>query len=262
MDVVGREESVFYKLEYSLHGMGDNVGVVAAAVVGEAEEVASGLDGQAEGLFEPVVPGDGSHGEVVGDDDTVETELGTQDFFYDGGGEGGREVVAKVAVDDVCHHHHVDDVFVDECAVGQEFFFLPGFGHVDKAGMGVAGGTAVAGEVFEAADDVFFVQLVEPEGGEVSDGDGVGREAALQFANDGAGGVDIDIDAGGEVEVDAGGTEFVGNDGGIAGDTVVAALSGGLCALGGGEAVAGAHAGYVAAFLVDADEEVATGVFL
>ena len=254
--------SALHQLEDGVDGTGHHIGVVAASVVGETEEVAPCNNGQTQGFLKPIMAGDGPHGEVVGDHHPVETKLVAEQFFDDDGGEGGGKVVAEVAVDDMCHHHHVDNSFVDKGAVRLQLCFFPGIGYVDKTGVGVAGGTAVSGEVFQAADDLLFVQLVEPYRGASGDGGGVGGEAASQLADDGAGRVDVDIHAGGEVEVDACLAEFLSDDGGVAGHAVVAPFGGGLGGHGGGEAVAGAHTGHVAAFLVDADKQVAVGVLL
>ena len=240
VNLLGGDDAVLHKLLDGFDGVRHHVGVIAAPVVGKAEKVASGHDGKAQGLLEAIVGSDGTHGKVVGNNNTVETKLVAEQLGHDGWREGGGEFVAEVAVDDVSHHYHVDESFVNKCAIGFEFYLFPCFGDVDKAGMGVASGAAVAGEVFEATDDVLSVQFVEPEGGAAGHGGGVGGEAASQFAYDGARGVDIDVHAWGEVEVDASLGEFPGYDGGIAGDTVVAPMGGGLGCHGTGEAVAGA----------------------
>lgn len=254
--------SALHQLKDGVDGTRHHIGVVAASVVGETEKVAPCNDGQAQGFFETVVDSDGPHGKVVGDHDSSETKLVAEQLFDYDRGEGGRKVVAEVAVDDMCHHDHVDNAFVDECMVGFKFSFLPGVGYVDEAGMGVAGGAAVAGEVFQATDNILFVQLVEPDGGTAGDGGRVGGETAPQIANDGTGGVDIDIHAGCEVEVDACFVQLLRNDGSVASHAVVASFGRGLGSHGGGETVADTHPCHVAAFLVDADKEVAVGVLL
>ena len=98
--------------------------------------------------------GDGTHGEVVGDNDTGETKLVSEQFVDYGRGERGGEVVAEGAVNDMIHHDHVDTAGGDKVAVGLQFAFLPGGGDIDKACVGVAGGTSMSGEVFKAGDDV------------------------------------------------------------------------------------------------------------
>jgi len=261
VDVGGRDMPLVDSFQDGFDGTRDEVGVVAAAVVGEAEEVAARIDGHAEGLGKAILPGDGPHGEVVGDNHPGETKVVAQQFANDKGGEGGGQVVAKGAVDNMGHHDHVDVALADEVAVGLEFGLLPSVGDIDKTRMGVAGGTAMAGEVFEAADDVLFVEFVEPDGGTAGDGGGVGGEAAPEFADDGAGGIDVDIDAGRKIEVDAGLGECAGHDGGCVGHAVVAIAGRGLGREGRGEAVAGAQTHHVAPFLVDGDEEVAATIF-
>ena len=263
VDVVVGEVAVLDVLQDGFHGAGNHLGVVcAAAVVGEAEHVAAGQDGHFEGFGKAVLVGDGAHGQVVGDDDAAETKLFAE-FAADGEGrEGGGQAVAHLAVDDVGHHDHVCVAFGDEVAVGGQFGFLPGAGDIYEAGMGVARRAAMAGEVFEAGDDAVLALDVEPDAGALGDALGVGREAAAHFADDGAGGVDVDIHAGGEVEVDAGFLELLGDDEGVVGDALVAGFGRGLGGFGGGEAVFGAQARDVASFLVDTDEEAASAVLL
>ena len=128
--------------------------------------------------------------------------------------------------------------------------------------MGVAAGTPVAGEMFDAGDDSLFVVLFNPDGGEMSYFVGVGGETAAQFADNGALGVDIDIDTGGEIEVDASFAEGGGDGARVAGDAVVAAAGGGFSGEGRGEAVAGAETGNIASFLVNAYKKGFGGVFL
>ena len=139
-----------------MHGAWHEVGVVGVAVVGEAEEIASGKKGQAQGFLEAVLAGDGTHGEVVGDYYTLVSKLVAEQLLDYERGERGGQIVAEVAVDDVCHHDHVGIAVGDEFAVGFKFGFLPGFGYIDQSGVGVAFGTAVAGEVFETGEDAFF----------------------------------------------------------------------------------------------------------
>ena len=162
------------------------VGVVAVAVVGKTEQVASGLDSKAQRLFEAVLFCYGTHGEVVGYNDSVESKLVAQHFLDDCGGERGGQVVAQVGVDDVSGHDHVGVAVGYQGAIGFELGLFPSAGNVYQPGVGVSFGTAVAGEVFEAGDDAFFVVCLDVERGVLGYGGGVIGEAASQASDDGA----------------------------------------------------------------------------
>ena len=121
--------------------------------------------------------------------------------------------------------------------------------------MCVALGAAVSREVLEATDDAEGVLCVDPEGAAVCHAVGVGGEASLDFADDRACGVDVDVGHGCKVEVDAQETECLSGKLCVEGDGVVAFAGAVFGGGDGGEPVASGEARHFAAFLVDADEE-------
>lgn len=118
-------------------------------------------------------------------------------------GEGGGAVGIEAGVEDVGAHDHVAETGGDEALEGDEFFFGPGGGDVDEAEVGVAGGAAVAGEVFRAGEE----DAVGAVGADVfrsvahRDGLGIGGEAAALALDDRVVGVGVEVDDGGEIRV-------------------------------------------------------------
>ena len=121
--------------------------------------------------------------------------------------------------------------------------------------MGVVARTAVSGEVLEAGDDALSLLLFDPYGGALRHAAWAGSEAAVELADDGAGGVDVDVDAGGEIEVDAEVVQRAGCQPCAAAHAVDSAF--GACRRRGErrEAVLRFEACDASSFLVDADEE-------
>ena len=75
LDTVEVDGAIGNEFFDDFHHLGDDIRVVAvAAVVTEAEEVSTGFEGHADGLFEAVLSRNGAHGEVVGDDYSIESQ--------------------------------------------------------------------------------------------------------------------------------------------------------------------------------------------
>ena len=126
-DAVGGDFAVFYQTEDEVDSAGHDVGVVVGAVVGEAEQVGAGEDGQPQHRGVAIVLCHSSHREVVGDDDAVETEAVAQQAAEGGVGEGRWQQAVDAAVEDVGGHYHPHLArgvvgmglrAVDECFVG------------------------------------------------------------------------------------------------------------------------------------------------
>jgi len=263
-DALCGDFAVFYQTEDEVDSAGHDVGVVAAAVVGEAQHVGAGVDGQSQHGGVAIVLCHSAHGHVVGDDDAVEVHAVAQQGCQGGVGESGGHGAVDGGVEDVGSHNHphlsrgivwMHACAVYQCLVWYELVVLPGVADVGEAQVGVAARAAVSGEVLEASCDSLPLLFVDPYCGALRHATCVVAETAFQLADDGAGGVDVDVDAGCEVEVDAHVVEGAGGELRAASHAVESGACRRLCRCEVRESVLFFESADASAFLVDADEE-------
>lgn len=260
MDTVGGEATVGYETQDDVDCLRDDVGVVAiGAIIAEAEEVAACVDGLEDDGFEVVVVDYGAHSEVVGNDDAVEAHLIAKQTRYGGLRERGGPERVDAAVDDMSHHDGGHLFVGHEDAIGSEFVGLPCAANVDKTFVGIGGGGAVAGKMFQATNHSMSAKLLQPDATAGSHLVGIGRETAFEFSDDGASRIDIDIGHGCIVEVDAGALEHLRRQSGIVPHAVGAAESRLPWRRDARKSVDGTHATHLATLLVDAYEQWLTG---
>jgi len=221
--------------------------------VADEGDVCSGFEGELDVVSAAVVLDDGSHVEVIGEDEAFVSELvaeeSGEDFFAEGGGHFGVELgEVEVACHDGVELRH-------EGGVGEEVFGEEVFARDVGDGevvMGIAEGEAVGGEVFPAGEDFLFPHPAVEDAGIVNDGLGVAAPAATAEAVVLIGEV-VEVEDGCEVEIDAEDFEKLSGEGAEAGDLIRSGFfgEGGGVGWGGGEF---ARAPDAASFLVDGDE--------
>lgn len=175
----------------------------ACHFVADEGDVGTGFEGELDVISAAVVIDDGSHVEVVGEDESFVTELvaeeAGEDFFAERGGHLGIELrEVEVAGHDGVQLGH-------EGGVGDEVFFEKvcardvGDGEVV---VGVAEGESVGGEMFSAGEDILLSHPAVEGAGVVDDSLGIAAPAATAEAVVLVGEV-VEIEDRGEVKINA-----------------------------------------------------------
>ena len=184
--------------------------MVGQPIVGDQRHVDAGLERQERGAVNPVLLLDGSHAEVVADDDALEAELPAEQSGDRRPREGRRITRIEAAVEDVPRHDAVGQLFGDELAVGQELDVGIGrLGHVDEAVVRVGVARSVAREVLESRQDARRAHAADPRARQRNDRPGVGAEAPAVADDHRVGRVVADVDDGRQVPVDPRAPQYV-----------------------------------------------------
>lgn len=155
----------------------------AGHFVADEGDVGTGFEGELDVISATVVADDGSHVEVVGEDEAFVAELvaeeAGEDFFAQGSGHFGVELrEVEVAGHDGVQLGHEggvwDEVFFEEICARDV-----GDGEVV---VGVAKGEAVGGEVFSAGEDILLSHPAIKGASVVDDGLGIAAPAATAEA--------------------------------------------------------------------------------
>ena len=115
----------------------------------------------------------------------------------------GWEILVDVAIEYVSSHHSIELALADEILKWEKLVRLPRGSHVGEAIVRVGVAAAMTWEVLHGASHIERVMRVDKPFGIVSHHGSVGREAAMQFADYRAIGVDVDVDVGRKIHVDA-----------------------------------------------------------
>src|SRR5690606_18845681 len=198
----------------------------------------------------------GPHPDGVRDQHAVGAELAAQELGQGGAAECGGQVRAEGGDAQVAAHDR-PDAGLDGGAEGRQVAFgeqVAGGVHGGQRQVGVGGGVAVAWEVFGAGGDAGTLEAGHEGGGVAGDGGGAGAEGA--DADDGVGGVGVDVGGGRVVEGDAGGGEHAAEPAADASGEVDVVDHAERPVAGHGAAGLDFEAGDGAAFLVDGDDRV------
>ena len=192
----------------------------------DQENIHPRADGQAGSVQPAEVLGDGVHLQGVGDHHPIKAHVSPEDAGDDGLGQGGGEGDGLPGRDggigglfqlgelDVGGHNSLGSGVDGRLEGGQLICLQPVIApiHPGEAGVAVRGGVAVAGEVLEGGNDPRLLHPPEVGHSLVRGGPGIVGEGPQ--ADDGIGGLVVDVQHRGEVHVQALSHDLLPQDGG------------------------------------------------
>src|SRR5665647_1733187 len=126
------------------------------------------------------------------------------------GREGGWMGGVQPFMEKMAAHDCIGQATGNQFLIGLKLIFVPGFRNIGESPMGVAPGAAMAGKMFEAAEDAPTAVCLDPETGMGADGSGRWRKAALKSADHRIFRKGVEVNNRGKIQINPHGLQGVG----------------------------------------------------